>query len=550
MEQFRNLLVESEPLLLFLVIGLGYMAGQIKVRGFGVGIAGVLFAGLLFGAWIPEGAQPLTISHRVTEVGLILFVYAVGLTSGPGFFSAIRKKGLRFNISIVLALLAGAVVALVAGRLLGLSPGLISGVYCGGLTNTPALAATSELLRTLDPAASAEPTLAYSISYPFGVFGALISFQILTLLCRKRFEDECREAREAAAGAGQLVARNFEVRNPELFGKAIGELRIQEATGLIVSRLRHGGDVFVPTKYTQLNEGDVLVAVGRKENIEKGAGFFGAESNESLEQYRGSIEMRRILMSNRKLVGVRIEDLGLDRQFNCQITRLRRADFDICPSPDLVLELGDRLRVVAPRERLGEVSRFFGDSERSISELDFTAITLGISLGVLLGMVPLPVPGGTRLALGFAGGPLVVALILGKLGRTGPIVWSIPLESNLALRHVGLLFFLAGVGVSAGSRFLEALAASGWQLLALGALTTAATGAVAMVLLDRFGHASVISTLGATSGMQTQPASLARAYELSKSDETYVAYATTYPVAMIGKILLAQLLVVFGGMLG
>jgi putative transport protein len=194
------------------------------------------------------------------------------------------------------------------------------------------------------------------------------------------------------------------------------------------------------------------------------------------------------------------------------------------------------------------VEKYFGDSERQIFELDYTALTLGISIGVLIGMIPIPIPGGTSVSLGFAGGPLVAGLILGKIGRTGPVVWSIPLESNHALRHIGLLFFLAGVGVMAGGRFLQALAGNGLQLFLLGVITTTVTTGMTLLLLRHYAHATITSAMGATSGMQTQPATLARAYELSKSDETYVAYATAYPVAMVGKILIAQLILVVGSL--
>lgn len=543
MADFRAILEHHPPLLLFLVIGLGYLFGQIRVRGFGFGVAGVLFAGLAFGAWQPAGAAPLTLPREVQEVGLILFVYAVGLSSGPGFFSALRQRGLRCNAAVVIALLLGAAAALAGGLLLGLSPGLIGGVFCGALTNTPALAATTELLAAADPAAAAEPTLGYSVAYPFAVAGYLLSFQILTALRRPEWTREREHAAAAASGERRVIARDFEISNPALFDRAIGELRVQDETGLIISRIRHGGDVSIPSKYTRLQRGDVVVAVGRQADMERAPAYFGRASEEHIELSRESIDMRRILVSNRRLVGKTLDEIDLDRRFNAQVTRLRRADFDMVPSPDTALELGDRLRIVMPRERVGEVTRYFGDSERSIAELDYTAITLGISLGVLLGMVPIPLPGSSAITLGIAGGPLVVALILGRLGRTGPIVWSIPYEANEAIRHVGLLFFLAGVGCRAGSQFLAAVESSGLQLLALGVLTTVVTTVISIVLMRTLAGASLIATLGATSGLQTQPASLARAREMSGSDETYVAYAITYPVAMIGKILLAQLLV-------
>ncbi len=545
METLREILSNSEPLLLFLVIGLGYVVGQIKIRGFGLGIAGVLFVGLAFGAWRKEGADPLHISHAITEVGLILFVYAVGLTSGPGFFASLRQKGIRANVAILLALLAGGAIVLIAGHALGLPDGQIAGVFCGAITNTPALAAVTELVRKIDPVNVSDPTLGYSVAYPFGVIGALLAFQFFARKNNKALEAEREKAASAATGERRLLARNFKVTNKELIDRAIGELQVQDKTGVVISRLKHANKVFIPTKYTQLRSGDVLVAVGTKADLDKAIAYFGEESTERLEANHEDIELRRVLMSRRELVGKTIEELELDRRFNAQVTRIRRADIDMVAAMDTVLELGDRLRVVMPREKGAEVAEFFGDSERDVAELDYTAITLGISLGVLVGMIPIPAPGGANLALGFAGGPLLVALILGKYGRTGPLVWSIPHEANMALRHIGLLFFLAGLGVKAGGRFLEALQSSGWQLFLLGAITTLVSTAIALIMLRLYAKSSVISSLGATSGMQTQPATLARAHELCKAEEVYIAYATTYPVAMIGKILLAQLIFLF-----
>lgn len=545
----RQIFLSSEPLLIFMVIGLGFLVGQIKIRGFSLGVAGVLFVGLAIGAWAPPGEEPFHIAEQIIEVGLILFVYAVGLTSGPGFFASFRLRGVRFNLAVTFSLLVGAVLTFLMGRSFQLPIGQIAGVFCGGLTNTPALAAVTELIKTTNPDHVSDPTVGYSLAYPFGVMGGLLAFQLFTWIFQKQFHQEKAQALSATEGPMKLLVKNFEIRNPNLFDRAIGELRVQEKTGVIISRLRHGSMVVVPTKYTHLREGDVVIVVGTQENIDRARDYFGVESTENLESVQ-DIEMRRILVSRKQTVGLTIKELELDQKFNAQITRLRRADIEIVPSPDTMIELGDRLRVVMPKDKAAQVSEFFGDSERGIAELDYTAITLGISLGVLVGMIPIPLPGGGRVALGFAGGPLLVGLILGKLGRTGPLVWSIPLEANQALRHIGLLFFLAGVGVTAGGSFQEALSSSGVQLFLLGMLTTSVTTSLTLFLLRYFGKASVIGAMGATSGMQTQPATLARAYEMSQSEETYVAYATTYPVAMIGKILLAQLILIIGQRMG
>ncbi|MFH1998384.1 MAG: aspartate:alanine exchanger family transporter [Planctomycetota bacterium] len=550
MERLREILTLSEPLLLFLVIGIGFLVGQIRIYGFKLGVAGVLFVGLLFGGWHPEGTDTLSISHQVMQIGLILFVYTVGLTSGASFFAALKTRGARFNIALVISLCAGAIITLIVGRWMHLLPGQIAGVYCGGLTNTPALASVTELVNNSGIGDARDPAVGYSMSYPFGILGGMLSFQVFAWIYRKQAQAERVEAENRTRLKTDLVSASFEVQNPEILGRAIGELRIKEKVGMIVSRYRHGDHVVVPTKYTVLQKGDLVRAVGPRACIAKGEAFFGASSSENLEEVGGGITLRRILVSRKELAGSTIDKLDLDRLFNAQITRLRRADVDIIPDDRTTIEIGDRVRVVMPTEKAAEVAAFFGDSERKISELDYSALTLGISLGVLIGMIPIPVPGGSTVSLGFAGGPLVAGLILGKIGRTGKWVWSIPSESNQALRHIGLLFFLAAVGVMAGGRFFQALSSSGWQLFLLGSITTSVTTAMTLLLLRHFGKATIVEAIGATSGMQTQPATLARAYEMSQSDDTYVAYATTYPMAMVGKILIAQILFIVGNILG
>lgn len=544
--ELRDIFLSHEPLLAFVVIGIGYLVGQIKICGFSIGIAGVLFVGLAFGAWQPAGSKPFSIARQVTELGLILFVYAIGLTSGPGFFASMRQRGVKFNMAVFLALSLGAVIAMAVGKMLALNTALIAGVYCGALTNTPALAAATQILQKTDPINISDPTLGYSVAYPFAIFTFILSFQLFTWLRKKELQEEIEILRKNLESETRLVVKHFEIRNPKLFNQPIGALCVQDVTGVIISRLKHGPNVVIPNKYTLLQEGDVVVTVGTQTNIEKALDYFGADSSEHIDINSDKIEMRRILVSNKKLVGKTIEQLQLSRRFNAQITRLRRADIDIVPTSNKVIELGDRLRVVMPTDKIAEVCKFFGDSERDIAELDFTAITMGISLGVLIGMVPIPLPGGSTVALGIAGGPLIVGLILGKLGKTGPLVWSIPLEANHAIRHIGLLLFLGGVGVNSGSHFAKTIANNGWQLLLLGVLVSVVTTFTMMLLLQKFARPGVIGTLGATSGMHTQPASLARAYELGRSDEVYVTYAITYPVAMIVKIILAQLILIIG----
>jgi len=549
LEAIREIIEGSEPLLLFLVIGIGFLIGQIKIYGFKLGVAGVLFAGLIFGGWCPEGDRPFSIAHQIMQIGLILFVYTVGLTSGSGFFASLKKRGLKFNIALLFSLVIGAAATLIIGLAIDLQTGQIAGVFCGGLTNTPAMAAVTEFMGNSGIGDVTDPAVGYSMTYPFGILGGLLAFQIFAWVYRKPLREEKGKAELAAREKSNLVSASFRITNQKIIDRAIGELEIRQKAGVIISRLRHDGKTSVPTKYSVLHANDIVNVVGTRINIDRAGEYFGERSEDKLEQLGGSITMRRILISRKELSGISIEHLGLDRHFNAQITRLRRADVDIVPDEKTILKVGDRVRVVMPTDKAAEVTEFFGDSERGISELDYVALTLGISLGVLLGMIPIPIPGGSYMSLGFAGGPLVAGLVLGHLGRTGPLVWSIPPESNQALQHIGLLFFLAAVGVQSGENFFQALSGDGYQMFALGILTTILTTGVALIAIRHLGKATIVETIGATSGMQTQPATLARAYEMSGSDDTYVAYATVYPMAMVGKILIAQLMVILGHML-
>jgi putative transport protein len=434
-------------------------------------------------------------------------------------------------------------IAVLGGKLFGLDRGQVAGIFCGALTNTPALGAASE--RLSGTALEAHPALGYSITYPIGVLGALVLARVLARLRRVQLD---RELQIKAANRTNIASANLEVTNETPIGRSLGELRIRDVVGVVVSRLRRGPEVIVPTKYTALARGDVVTVVGTSSAIDAAVELLGPRSPEHLEAQRDRVDMRRVLVSKRSLVGRSLQELELDRQFNAQVTRLRRADVDLVPSGDMRLEIGDRLRIVAPVSRLRELGEFFGDSERELAEIDYVALALGLSAGLLLALLPLPLGGTRPLTLGTAGGPLVAALVLGRLGRTGSLVWSMPFEANQALREFGLLLFLAGVGVSAGGRFAGVLNMQGLIMLGLGAIVTLATTGVALLLMQRWVHASVITSLGASSGLQTQPATLAAAFEIAnRSEETYVAYSLVYPVAMIGKIVLAQVIVLLAG---
>lgn len=529
---------QHEALLLFAVLTVGLGLSQLKVGDVKMGLAGVLFAGLGLGAWARSSGYHLTIPPMIKELGLILFVYAVGLTSGAGFFSAFRRRGIQLNLVLLVVLLCSAGFLALAGRLFAIRGGLLAGVFAGALTNTPALGAASQALARTPSAL--DPVLGYSVSYPMGLLGALVVFRVFSGRNRAKFAEERELLQPKSESTIATVA--CRVTLAEMTRASIGELEIQKNLGVVISRLLRGADVFVPDKHTRLVLGDVLTLVGTERAVREALPLFGEPSAVHPDVDREKVDMRRILVSKRAVGGHTLDSLHLARRFGAQVTRVRRADIDLVPSGEFRIEVGDRLRVVAPRARLPEIAQFFGDSERELAAVDYLALCAGVLLGLALGAVEVEILGAS-VSLGSAGGPLVVALVLGHLGRFGPLTFSLPFETSVVLRELGLLLFLAGVGVSAGGQLERVMNREGLLLFGLGAVVTFLTSIVLLVGYQRLLGSGVTTALGATSGMQTQPATLAAAYDLSgKSEETYVSYAIVYPVAMVGKIVLAELL--------
>ena len=541
MSLLASTLAGSPILTLFIVIGLGYLLGQINFFGFRLGVAGVLFMGLAVGALSPEIALP----EIVASLGLIIFVYTVGIETGPAFWGSFRKQGYRQTLLGVGVLIFAALLTAGTGHWLHLSGARTAGLYTGALTNTPALAAVRERMheRGLAEGLSAdqlralanEPVVTYSIAYPIGVIGVLLCMQLAA-----RFG---RPDPAATPERTEIRVLDFAVKNPGIAGRTVADvLTLHRNPGFVVSRLQHQGRVNLVQPDTVLALEDVVAVVGDDESLERARLIFGEPSDQRLEQDRASLDFRRVLVSSKRVVGKRIRDLDLENTLSATITRLRRADTDVVPTPDTRLEFGDRIRVLTRKENFGAVGKFFGDSIRGTAETDFGSVALGMVLGVLAGMLPIPVPGGTTIRLGLAGGPLLVALVLGKIERTGQIAWVMPVSANLTLRQIGLLLFLAGVGTKAGYAFVETMRSNGLTLLAAGAVVTFFVAGTTLLVGYRLLKIPMDSLLGLVPGLQTQPACLAFAGNLSKSDNTNLAYAGIYPAAMIAKIILAQLL--------
>ena len=538
--QIITTLAENPILTLFIVIGLGYLLGEVSLFGFRFGVVGVLFVGLVFGALGPS----ISVPEVIPTLGLIMFIYTIGIQSGPEFFQSLRERGYRDAVFAVVIVVMGAGFTLLVMHPAHLTRAQAAGLYTGAMTNTPALAAARELLRERGKAAGLAPgqlheasdelVVAYSIAYPVGVIGVLVLFAVM----RRRWKPEMEPQAEAA----EIRVRDFAVMNPAVVGRTVEEvLRPHHDPGFVVSRIQHGASSDIARGDTRLEQSDIVVAVGDDDGLVRAEQIFGQPVEAHIELDRSQLDFRRVFVSSREIVGKRIRDLDLERSLGATVTRLRRGDVDFIPTRDTRLELGDRVRVLTHRENFPAISQFFGDSIRGTAETDFGSVALGLVLGVLVGLVPIPLPGGT-IRLGLAGGPLLVALILGKLERTGRITWIMPLHSNLTLRQIGLLFFLAGVGIRAGYSFSHTLRQNGLQMLVAGAAVTLCVTLVSLLVGYKALKIPFASLLGLVSGIQTQPACLAYATREANSEAPNLTYAAVYPVAMIAKIILAQLL--------
>lgn len=537
-----QVLARNPLLLLFLVAAVGWPLGQLRVRGSPVGVAAVLFVGLAAGGLDPSLALP----EIVYMLGLAIFVYTVGLSSGHAFATSLRRDGLRLGALAAGAAALAAALSLGAARLLGLSRAYAAGLFAGATTNTPALAAAVEALKQAQPGAVSDPVVAYSISYPMGVVGVVLALRLARVLWRADLAAEAAQLAELGGANAPLASRTVLVR-ADTGSLGLAELARGLRWRVIFGRLRHDGRTELADPAARLAPGDAVTVVGTDAEVDRVAARLGEISAERIDLDRRQFDLRRIFVSDPAVCGRPLRELDLFRKVGVVVTRVRRGDVELLPDDDLQLELGDHVRVLAPVRQLRAAAAFFGDSYRAASELDILTFALGLALGLLLGIVPIPLPGGLTVSLGFAGGPLLVALVLGALRRTGPMVWIPPFSAGVALRQTGLILFLAGIGTRAGTGFFAAVGSSrGLGLFAAGAGVTLASALFTVWTVHRAMKVPMSLSLGIVAGVHTQPAVLGWALEETRDELPSVGYASIYPAATLAKLLAVQLLVALG----
>ena len=520
-------LFASSPLLaLFVVVALGAAIGAIRIGPLRFGAAGALFVGLVVSALHPEVVS--THMSIVQPMGLAFFVYCVGISAGATFFQDLRKQTNLLALTTIVCVV-GAVIALAGGRLLGLSSGLTSGLFTGALTAAPALDTATRLTGDSNAA------VGYAFGYPVGVIGGIL---IVTITVTRKWvgpKDTPSLAGSSLEAVSIHVSKHINTRDID----AWRDQRVR------LSYLRRDGRTRVTAPGEDLLPGDHVVMVGDPASIKETVPLVGEILDHNLEDDRSDLAFERIVVSNPDVAGRSVSELNVTKRFGAVITRVRRGDLDLLARDDLDLQLGDHVAVVVPTDELDDIAEWLGDSERRVAEVDGMAFGIGLVLGLLLGIVSFPLPGGQGFQLGAAAGPLIVGMLLGALRRTGPLVWTLPAAANLTIRQIGLMLFLAALGLNAGPQFASLLGSpEGWRAALLAAVMVVVC-CVIQALGAKFIGLSSARAAGGIAGFLGQPAVLQAADARVADERIEAAYATLFAFAIIVKILLLPVITSF-----
>ncbi len=531
-------------IILGIVIGLGLVIGQIKVFKIGLGIAGVLFSGLLI-SYLGFSIGNQEILQFIREFGLLLFVYSIGLQVGPGFLSALYSHGLKLNILAAIIVILGVLVTVAIHFGADIPMSVAVGLFSGGTTNTPSLAAAQQTLLNM-PGAPANigdlTATGYALTYPFGIMGIIITMLLVKFVFRIDPVRESEIFTEVQAGKNDLpVYEDMDIQNPGLDGLTLGSITALQDAGALVTRIRQGQQIHVAKADTILRTGDSIRVVASKEKMNDLRLFIGCISQHNLHE-ETRIIAREVPVTQKNLHGKTIEQL--QKQFNVIISRVcRTGGVAFIPKGGLRLHFADQLTIVGTANDIQLLTESIGNSPEALNHPDVLPIFIGIILGVILGSIPIPI-GATPIKLGLAGGPLLVAIILGAKGSIGPLSWYLPKSANLVLREVGIVLFLAAVGLSAGPKFFHALSAgNGFYWMGLAVLITLIPLVVVGIIARVFFKMNFMTLCGLLSGSMTDPPALAFANTIATSTAPSIAYATVYPLVMIMRILSAQILV-------
>ena len=537
---------------LALVAVVGLWIGNVKIRGVGFGIGGVLFGGIIVGHFVDQAGVALSspMLHFIQEFGLILFVYTIGIQVGPGFFASLRVSGLRLNLFAILIVILGGLVTAVLHKLFNIPLPVVLGIFSGAVTNTPALGAGQQILRDLGVPFEVvdQMGMSYAMAYPFGICGILLTMWLVRLFFRINVEKEAQRFEESSGnGHAHLHTINVRVENPNLNQMAIHDVPMLNSDNIVCSRLKRGELLMVPAPGTLIQAGDLLHLVGRPEDLHNAQLVIGQEVATSLSTRGTDLKVERVVVTNEKVLGKKIRDLHVKQRYDVVISRLNRAGVELVASSSASLQFGDILNLVGRPEAIDAVAAELGNAQQKLQQVQMLPVFIGIGLGVLLGSIPLFIPGfPAALKLGLAGGPLIMALILGRIGSIGKLYWFMPPSANLALRELGIVLFLAVVGLKSGGDFVATLTqGDGLSWIAYGIFITAIPLLTVGVLARMLAKMNYLTLCGMLAGSMTDPPALAFANNLhATSGAAALSYATVYPLVMFLRIITPQLLAV------
>jgi putative transport protein len=551
MQWFNELLtgesIAQSVLILSLVVASGVLLGSFKVRGVGLGVAGVLFTGLLCGHF------GLHIDHKVMEFvrefGLILFVYTIGMQVGPGFLASLRKQGLPLNMMAAIIVVLGVAITLGIVFFLKIDMSVAVGLFAGGTTNTPALGAAQQALKStpmFTEELAKNPGLGYAVAYPFGILGIILTMGLIRMLFRiKPAEESALFAQQITSNQPKVVTLNLVVTNPNLDGLAISQIPGLKNTGVVISRIRKGNEIDVATLDTVLHCGDIILAVGPQHRLSELQIIIGKPTDVDLKSLPSSVTTRRVVVTRKSVLSKSLIELDLLEAHGVQITRVSRADVEFTPTPGFRLQFADTVLLVGEAEAIDRAAKELGNKPKQLDHPQVVSIFVGIALGVILGSIPIqlgsmPAP----VKLGLAGGPLLVAIVLSRIGRIGPLIYYMPLSANFMLRELGITLFLACVGLKAGDQFVATITqGAGLKWMACAAMITFFPLVLVGLAARLYLKLNFTSICGVLAGSMTDPPALAFANTMTGSDAPSVSYATVYPLTMLLRVVAAQLLV-------
>ena len=535
--------------LLALVAVTGLWIGHWKIKGVGFGVGGVLFGGIIVAHFTNQYGLKLDTHtlHFVQEFGLILFVYTIGIQVGPGFFSSLRRSGLKLNGFAFLIVLLGGITVVFIHKLANVPLDIILGIYSGAVTNTPSLGAGQQILSELGMNSTTETMgMAYAMAYPFGICGILLSMWLIRLFFKVNVDEEERNFKqESGHDKESLTAMDIKVTNKNLDGLCLIDVPGFGTGDVVCSRLKRGDSISVPKANTEIYLDDILHLVGEINALKKMRLIVGDEMDVPTSTVGSEIRAERVVVTSEKVLGKKIKSLGIHQKYGVVISRLNRAGVELVPTANTTLQFGDVLHMVGPTDVMNNAISVIGNAAQKLQQVQMLPVFIGIGLGVLFGSIPFYIPGfPVALKLGLAGGPLVIALILARIGTLGKLYWFMPPSANLALRELGIVLFLAVVGLKSGGSFLDTLLnGDGLEWMGYGVIITLVPLLVTGIIARLYSKLNYLSLCGVLAGSMTDPPALAFANAIKEeSGAAPLSYATVYPLAMFLRIISPQLL--------